>query len=120
MQRYEKIRKSNHFSNLTSNQLKPKLLRRLALVFPWLVPRMGGETELGMMDGDETSSSKVGNGSPQLLWHGVDLAPVGIVLAVLHDGEVDVGKPLPEALEATAVAAIAREEDLSLCRFHQP
>ena len=78
------------------------------------------EAELGVMDGDETLCTKFGHGFSQLLGHGVDLAPVVVVLAVLHDGEVDVGKPLPEALEATAVAAIAREEDLSLCRFHQP
>ena len=69
------------------------------------------EAEFGVVDGDETPGSKVGNGLTQLLRHGVDLAPVGIVLAVLHDGEVDVGKLLPEALEATVVAAIAREKD---------
>ena len=70
------------------------------------------EAELGVVDGDETPCSKVGNGLTQLIGHGVDLAPVGIVLAVLHDGEVDVRKLLPEALETAAVAAIAREEDL--------
>ena len=70
------------------------------------------EAELGVVDGDETLCTKVGNGFPQLLGHGVYLAPVGIVLAVLHDGEVDVGKLFPEAFEATAVAAIAREKDL--------
>ena len=70
------------------------------------------EAKLGVVDGDETLGSKFGNGFPQLIGHGVDLAPVGIVLAVLHDGEVDVGKLFPEALEATAVAAIAREKDL--------
>ena len=70
------------------------------------------EAELGVVDGDETPCSKVGNGLTQLLGHGVDLAPVGIVLAVLHDGEVDVGKLLPETFETAAVAAIAREEDL--------
>ena len=71
------------------------------------------EAEFGVVDGDETLGTEVGNGSPQLLWHGVDLAPVGIVLAVLHDGEVDARKLLPEALEATAIASIAREKDLS-------
>ena len=65
------------------------------------------EAELGVVDGDETSSTKVGNGSPQLFSHGVDLAPVGVVLAVFHDGEVDVGKLHPETFETTAVAAIA-------------
>ena len=70
------------------------------------------EAELGVVDGDETPCSKVGNGLTQLLGHGVDLAPVGIVLAVLHDGEVDVGKLLPEALEATAIATITREKYL--------
>ena len=64
------------------------------------------EAEFGVVDGDETSGTEVGNGSPQLFRHGVDLAPVGIVLAVLHDGEVDVGKLFPEAFEATAVATI--------------
>ena len=81
---------------------------------------MGGETELGMVDGDETSCSKVGNGLSQMFWNGVDLAPVGIVLAVLHDGEVDVGKLLPEAFEAAAIAPVAREKDLPRWRFHQP
>ena len=71
------------------------------------------EAELGVMDGDEMFSTEVGNGLTKLLGHGVDLAPVDIVLTVLHDGEVDVGKLLPEALEATAVATIAREKDLS-------
>lgn len=70
------------------------------------------EAELGVVDGDETPCSKVGNGLTQLLGHGVDLAPVGIVLAVLHDGKVNVVKLFPETFEATAVAAIAREEDL--------
>ena len=74
---------------------------------------MGGETELGVVNGDETPGAKVGNGLSQMFWNGVDLAPVGIVLAVLHDGEVDVGKLLPEALEATVIASIAREKDLS-------
>ena len=70
------------------------------------------EAELGVVDGDETMGTEVGNGLTQLIGHGVDLAPVGIVLAVLHDGKVNVVKLLPEALEATAVAAIAREKDL--------
>ena len=65
------------------------------------------EAEFGVVDSDETSSTKVGNSSPQLFRHGVDLVPVGIVLAVFHDGEVDVGKLLPETLKATAVATIA-------------
>ena len=71
------------------------------------------EAELGVVDGDETFSTEFSNGLTQLLGHGVDLAPVGIVLAVLHDGEVDVGKLFPEAFEATAIASIAREKDLS-------
>ena len=71
------------------------------------------EAELGMMDGDEPFSTEFSNGLPQLLGHGVDLAPVGIVLAVLHDGEVNVGKLFSEAFEATAIASIAREKDLS-------
>ena len=70
------------------------------------------EAELGVVDGDETLCSKFRHSFSQLLRHGVDLAPVGIVLAVLRDGEVDVGKLLPEALETTAVATIAREKDL--------
>ena len=70
------------------------------------------EAELGVVDGDETLCSKFRHCFPQLLGHGVDLAPVGIVLAVLHDGEVDVGKLFLEAFEATAVASIAREKDL--------
>ena len=70
------------------------------------------EAELGVVDGDETLCSKFRHCFPQLFWHGVDLAPVGIVLAVLHDGKVDAGKMFPEALEATAVATIARENDL--------
>ncbi len=64
------------------------------------------------MDGDETLCTKFRHGFTQLLGHGVNLAPVGIVLAVLHDGEVDVGKLLPEALEATAIATITREKYL--------
>ncbi len=100
----------NNLTNLTSNQLKPVLLRRLALVFPRLVPRVVREAKLGVVDGDETLCTKVGNGFPQLLGHGVYLAPVGIVLAVLHDGEVDVGKLFPDAFEATAIASIAREK----------
>ena len=70
------------------------------------------EAELGVVDGDETPCSEVGNGLSQLLGHGVDLAPVGIVLAILHDGEVDVGKLFPEAFEATAIATITREKYL--------
>ena len=65
------------------------------------------EAELGVMDGDEMFSTEVGNGLTQLFGHGMNLAPVGIVLAVFHDGEVDVGKLFSEALEATAVATIA-------------
>ena len=68
------------------------------------------EAELGMVDGDETFSTEFSNGLTQLFGHGVDLAPVGIVLAVLHDGEVDVGELFPEAFEATATASIAREK----------
>ena len=71
------------------------------------------EAELGVMDGDETLCTKFGHGFSQLLGHGVDLAPVVVVLTVLHDGEVDVGKLFPEAFEATAIASIAREKDLS-------
>ena len=71
---------------------------------------MVGEAELGVVDGDETPCSKVGNGLTQLLGHGVDLAPVGIVFTVLHDGEVDVGELFPDAFEATAIASIAREK----------
>ena len=59
------------------------------------------EAELGVVDGDETFSTEFSNGLAQLLGHGVDLAPVGIVLAVFHDGEVDVGKLFSEAFEAT-------------------
>ena len=73
------------------------------------------EAELGVMDGDEPFSTEFSNGLPQLFGHGVNLAPVGIVLTVLHDGEVDVGKLFPEAFEATAIATIARKKDLS-CR----
>ena len=68
------------------------------------------EAELGVVDGDEPFSTEVGNGLTQLFGHGVDLAPVGIVLTVLHDGEVDVGELFPEAFEATAIASIAREK----------
>ena len=64
------------------------------------------EAELGVVDGDETSSTKFRHGLTQIFRHGVDLAPVGIILAVFHDGEVNVGKLFPEALEATAVATI--------------
>lgn len=70
------------------------------------------EAELGVVNGDETPGAKFSNGLTQVFGHGVDLAPVGVVLAVLHDGKVDVGKLFPEAFEATAVAAIAREKDL--------
>ena len=70
------------------------------------------EAELGMVDGGETVCTKFRHCFPQLLGHGVDLAPVGIVLAVLHDGKVDVGKLLPKALEAAAIAPVAREKDL--------
>ncbi len=70
------------------------------------------EAKLGVVDGDETPGAKFRHGLPQIFGHGMDLAPVGIVLAVFHDGEVDVGKLFPEAFEATAVAAIAREKDL--------
>ena len=90
--------------------MKPILLRSLAFVFPGFVPSVVREAELGVVDGDETLCTKVGNGFPQLLGHGVDLAPVGIVLAVLQDGEVDVGELFPEAFEATAIASIAREK----------
>lgn len=103
----------NNLTNLTSNQLKPILLGSLALVFPRFVPRVVREAELGVMDSDETLCTEFSNGLPQLLGHGVDLAPVGIVLAVLHDGEVDVGKLFPEAFEATAISSIAREKNLS-------
>ena len=65
------------------------------------------KAKLGVVDGDEPFSTEFSNGLPQLLGHGVDLAPVGIVLAILHDGEVDVGKLFPEAFEATAIASIA-------------
>ena len=92
--------------------MKPVLLCRLAFIFPRFVPRVVREAKLGVVDGDETPCSKVGNGLTQLLGHGVDLTPVGIILAVLHDGEVDARKLLPEALEATAVAPVAREKDL--------
>ena len=88
------------------------MLHRLALVFSRLVPWMVREAELGVVDGDETLCTKFRHSFPQLLGHGVDLAPVGIVLAVLHDGEVDVGKLLPEAFEAAAIAPVAREKDL--------
>ena len=71
------------------------------------------EAELGVMDGDEPFSTEFTNGLPQLLRHGVDLAPVDIVLTVLHDGEVDVGELFPKAFEATAIASIAREKNLS-------
>ncbi len=100
----------NNLTNLTSNQLKPVLLCRLALVFPRLVPRVVREAKLGMVDGGETVCTKFRHCFPQLLGHGVDLAPVGIVLAVLYDGEVDVGELFPEAFEATAIASIAREK----------
>ena len=103
----------NNLTNLTSNHLKPVLFCRLAFVFPGLVPRVVREAELGVVDGDETLCTKFSNSFSQLHGHGVDLAPVGIVLAILHDGEVDVGKLFPEAFEATAIASIAREKDLS-------
>ena len=88
------------------------MLGSLALVFPRLVPWVVREAELGVMYGDETFSTKFSNSFSQLLGHGVDLAPVGIVLAVLHDSEVDIGKLFPEALETTAIATVAREKDL--------
>ena len=103
----------NNLTNLTSNQLKPVLLCRLAFVFPRFIPRVVREAELGVVDGDETLCTEFYDSFPQLLGHGVNLAPVGIILAVLHDGEVDVGKLIPEAFEATAIASIAREKDLS-------
>ena len=65
------------------------------------------EAEFGVVEGNETSSTKFRHGLPQVLRHVVDLAPVGVVLAVFHDGEVDVGKLHPETFETTAVAAIA-------------
>ena len=71
------------------------------------------EAELGVMDGDETLCTKFGHGFSQLLGHGVYWAPVGIVLAILHAGEVDIGKLFSKALETTAVATIAREKGLS-------
>ena len=102
----------NNLTNLTSNQWKPVLLRTLAFVFPRLVPWMVREAELGVVDGDETLCTEFYDSFPQLLGHGVNLAPVGIVLAILHDGEVDVGKLFPEAFEATAIATITREKYL--------
>ena len=95
---------------MTSDKLKPILLRRLAFVFPRFIPRVVREAELGVVDGDETPCPEVGNGLTQMFGHGVDLAPVGIVLTVLHDGEVDVGELFPDAFEATAIASIAREK----------
>ena len=66
------------------------------------------KAKLGMVDGDETLCTKFRHGFSQLLGHGVDLAPVRIVLAVFHNGEVDVGKLLSEAFETTAIASVAR------------
>ena len=64
------------------------------------------EAELGVVDGDETLCTEFYDSFPQLLGHGVNLAPVGVVLAVLHNGKVDAGKLFSEALETIAVAAI--------------
>ena len=102
----------HQLTNLASDQLKPKLLCRLAFVFPGFVPRMVREAELGVVNGDETPGAKFSNSLTQVFGHGVDLAPVGIVLAIFHNGEVNVGKLLPEAFEAAVVATITREKDL--------
>ena len=68
------------------------------------------EAELGVVDGDESFGTEFRNGLTQVFGHSMDLAPVGVVLTVLHDGEVDVGKLFPDAFEATAIASIAREK----------
>ena len=70
------------------------------------------EAELGVMDGDESFGTEFRNGLTQVFGHSMDLAPVGVVLTVLHDGEVDIGKLFPEALETTAIATVAREKHL--------
>ena len=64
------------------------------------------EAELGVVHSDESPGSDFGNSFSQLIGHRVDLTPVGIVLAVFHDGKVDARKLFPEAFETVAVTTI--------------
>ena len=56
-----------------------------------LCPRMVGKGVFRVMIGQHAGGSQVFDGLRQFARQGVDVVPTLVVLAVLHDGEVDAG-----------------------------
>ena len=70
-------------------------------------PGVLGQCVLRIVVGQQAAGTEVADGLGQLGGHGVDEPPVGVVLPVLHHGEVYAGVAGAYVAEAVVVAAVA-------------
>lgn len=81
---------------------------------------MVGKGNLGVMYGNEALGVELADLLAKFFGHGVDIAPVDIVLAILHDGKVYVWELFTEPLESHTITAISRVKDLALRCLDEP
>ena len=60
---------------------------------------MSCQSVLGIVIGEQTACTQIVDSLWQQVRHHVDIAPVGIVLSILHDGQVDARIFLPDGGE---------------------
>ncbi len=77
-----------------------------------LVPRMPRQSVFRMVDRQHLPGSQVGRGLRQLIGQRMYIAPVGIVLPVFENGEVDLREALSDLREMVSVTAVAADIDL--------
>ena len=70
-----------------------------------LVPRMPRQSVFRMVDRQHLPGSQVGRGLRQLIGQRMYIAPVGIVLPVFENGEVDLREALSDLREMVSVTA---------------
>ena len=83
------------------------------------VPRVHGKGVLVMMDGEDLPRLQIKDGFFEVFGHGVDISPVGVILSVFQESEVDSAKPFLYLLKTLVIASVAADIDLSASCFYQ-
>ena len=77
------------------------------------VPRVFGESELVMMDGEDGFGIEVPYGAFQTFGRGVYQRPVAVILPVLQKCQIDLSELFVHTFETTVIASIAADIDLA-------
>ena len=83
-----------------------------------LVPRVHSKGILIMVDGKDLFGLKIKYDFFEVSRHGVNIAPVFVILAVLQEGEIDLSETFADLVKAFIVASIATNIDFAVARFY--